>query len=303
MKKECTLIATIPSLSNIRNISKIFNEKNITEARYNTGVRSPYSPYDSLKKLQEIANYHGKKLWVDIKGRQLRINSWADPLYECVELNHEIKVDLPAKIFFRNGTSCDITHIDGNKLFLSEPPREALGKGQSINILGENLKIQGEYLTELDKEYLKACKELHISNIMASYVEDESDIDEISRIIDLKPECFCAKIESERGLTFILNHSFSFSAMAARDDMYIELEENYKKMIEALKLIAVYDTNAICASRIFLSLERKNVPDFSDFEDLEMMYALGYRRFMLCDNICNYAFEKAISAWEVFTGA
>ena len=302
MKQDCKLIATIPSLSNMHIVGRIMNHPNISEVRYNTGVRSPYLPLKSVSMLAEKADFYKKTLWIDIKGRQLRVATWADPLYECVELNHTIRVELPAKIAFRNGTTENISSINGNKVFLMKPPREALGKGQSVNIIGNCPEILDSYLTALDIEYLNACKELKIKNIMASYVEKQEDLDEITSLVghDIN---LCAKIESERGLSFIITHQGISSLMAARDDMFIELEGDYKMMLEALKLIITSDPNAICASRIFTSLERRDTPSFADYEDLEMMYQIGYRRFMLCDNVCNYAFDKAMKAWEVFISA
>ena len=88
--------------------------------------------------------------------------------------------------------------------------------------------------------------------------------------------------------------------MAARDDLYLQCLENNNDMLCYLKKIIERDSEAICASRIFLSLERSKTVSFADFTDLELMYNLGYRKFMLCDNICNYSFESAIKAWEEF---
>ena len=72
------------------------------------------------------------------------------------------------------------------------------------------------------------------------------------------------------------------------------------RLVRYLKNIISKDNGAICASKIFSSLEKRREVDFSDFADLELMYNLGYKKFMLCDNICNYKFEKAIKAWEEF---
>ena len=73
-------------------------------------------------------------------------------------------------------------------------------------------------------------------------------------------------------------------------------------MMAHLATIIKSDPGAICASRIFSSLERKSSVDFADYADLSLMASMGYRRFMLCDNICNYHFDKAIAAWRDFAG-
>ena len=321
MKTNCTLIATIPSLSNMIKVSRVFAEPNVSELRFNTGSRSPFSPKETVIRLLRLAKQYGKNVWIDIKGRQPRINVWADPMFECIELNHSIKVDLPARVIFRSGYSSEISYYNENKIFLKEPPREALGKGQSINIIGENFSITDDYLTPLDKEYLQALKDLCIANkytksdysaqdvhIMASFVESKEDLDTIRDFLGIKSIFdidFCSKIESQKGLSFLRTGylpTYSF-IMAARDDLYIELGFDYLKMKDALKEIVYNYCSPIYASRIFSSLEKQEKVNLSDFEDLEMMYQMGYRFFMLSDGICNYAFDKAIKAWEVFKNA
>ena len=40
--------------------------------------------------LKSLSEQYSKDIWLDLKGRQLRIAKWADPLYEAIELNHNI---------------------------------------------------------------------------------------------------------------------------------------------------------------------------------------------------------------------
>lgn len=297
MKKDCTLIATIPSLNNIENVEKIFANPHILEVRFNTGVQTPYTVRETLEILKKLSIKYKKKLWIDIKGRQLRVIKWADPLYSCIELNHKVEVLYPAQIYFRNGDRVNITHIkDGNKLFVDPLPKYALGAGQSVNIIARDIEIEG-YLTEKDKAYLNECKKIGIKNIMASFVEKFEDLTEILSI--LPNARIVSKIESLRGIDFISKRYFLPNLMAARDDLYLQSGEGYN-MINHLKTIISKDSEAICASKIFLSLEKRETADFADFADLELMYNIGYRKFMLCDNICNYCFERAIKNWEEF---
>ena len=309
MKKDCKLIATLPSLSNMSKVSRAFFEPLIAEVRFNTGVRSPFSPSETIQRLYNLSKACHKVLWIDLKGRQPRVDVWADPLYECVELNHTIEVDLPAKISFRNGTSVMITSVNGNKIFLDSPPREALGKGQSVNILGGNFHVTDGYLTKMDKEYLhilsgKPAKELHF---MASFIESDDDLLAIAEEVGDHElhATYCGKVESQRGLDYIKMPQMieGVRLMAARDDLFIELGGNYVRMKKALESIISQDSTAICASRIFASLKSQESPSLADFEDLEIMYELGYREFMFDDNICNYAFDRAIKAWEEFIDA
>lgn len=296
MKEKCILIATLPALNNMDKIYQVFKNPHISEVRFNTGAQTPYSVIETLTILKELSIKYKKRVWIDIKGRQLRVIKWADPLYSCIELNHNIEIMYPARIYFRNGDEVNITHVqDGNKLYVDPLPKYALGAGQSVNIIAKDIKIEG-YLTEKDKEYLTACRKLGFRRIMASFVESFKDLEEIYAILPRAK--IVSKIESEKGLKLISQYKLS-RLMAARDDLFLQTGQNYK-MFEHLKSIIRSDPRAICASRIFLSLEKKDTVDFADFADLELMYQMGYRRFMLCDNVCNYCFEKAILAWEEF---
>lgn len=296
MKKDCILIATLPSFNNLRKVEKVFMNPHISEVRFNTGVQTAYSIDETLSILIRLSIKYNKMVWIDIKGRQLRVTKWADPLYSCIELNHRVEVSYPAQVYFRNGDIVDITHIkNGNQLFVDPLPREALGAGQSVNIFCEDINIDG-YLTKKDKQYLNACKKMRLHSIMASFVESSDDLREIIRIL---PDAnIVSKIESLKGISFISNSDIS-NLMAARDDLYLQSGQNYS-MMEHLKTIIKKDSGAICASKIFSSLEKREYTDFADFADLELMYNMGYRKFMLCDNICNFRFEAAIKSWEEF---
>lgn len=296
MKHDCILIATLPSLNNMEKVEKVFQNPHIAEVRFNTGVQTHCSVEQTLDMLKELSTKYNKKLWIDIKGRQLRVIKWADPLYYCIELNHKVNLLYPAQAYLRNGDRVNIVHVkDGNKLFVDPLPKEAVGAGQSVNIIARDIQIDG-YLTEKDKHYLSACKERDLNWIMASFVES---FDDLSQILQFLPKAqIVSKIESVKGVEFISQYNVP-NLMAARDDLYLQSGENYT-MMNNLKTIISKDRGAICASKIFSSLEKKERVDFADFADLELMYSIGFRKFMLSDNICNHHFEKAIKAWEDF---
>jgi pyruvate kinase len=294
---NCDLIATLPNLGNEEKVRKVLACPQISEARYNTGSASLTTPAETVALLKALSSEYAKKIWLDIKGRQLRIVHWADPQYEAIELNHSINVVYPAKIYFRNGDFCNIVRVKGNKILLDPLPREALGAGQSVNILAREYETDG-YLTELDKQFLRAAEQQGLYSVMASFVERREDLFEI---LSLMPKAeIISKIESVRGIAFISSHKIG-NLMAARDDLFIQTGQN-KSMLKHLTTIINSDSNAICASRIFSSLERQSTVEFSDISDLVLMQNIGYKRFMLCDNICNYHFDKAIAAWRDFTG-
>ncbi|MDR0979400.1 MAG: hypothetical protein LBL91_05730 [Lachnospiraceae bacterium] len=295
MKQGCTLIATLPNLANAEMVRNVLSCPDISEARINTGVSTLMSVDEVVATLKKLSTEYSKRIWVDLKGRQLRIARWADPRYEAIELNHQVEVVYPAKIYFRNGGCRNILRTRGNQILVDSPPQEAVGAGQSVNIIAKELDVIG-YLTELDKQYLEAMSRQEMNGVFASFVERLEDLSDIAAIMP-KAE-IVSKIESLKGIELITKNRIG-TLMAARDDLYLESGQNYS-MLKHLETIIENDSNAICASRIFTSLEKREHVDLADFSDLTLMYNLGYRRFMLCDNICNYHFNEAICAWREF---
>ncbi|MBI4851647.1 MAG: hypothetical protein HY819_07620 [Acidobacteria bacterium] len=300
------LIATLPAIHQERLLTQIIQHPLVGELRYNTGVISAYSPRETLTRILLLTERYGKKLWIDLKGRQLRITNWAVPNYGKIELNHEIEVDCPAKVYFRGNDFSELKIVRGNIIYVDPPPRYAVGSGQAINIHGNNLKIKG-YFTQEDLAYIALASELGVNNFMLSFVEGFSDITDFQSLwqkyLLINNPNIVLKIESPKGLEFI--NSFEIksipncSLMAARDDLMINIGENKAEILLALKQIIKQDPQAIVASRIFASLENGSV-SMGDFADLALMHHLGYSRFMFSDGICNQYFDKAIQAWENF---
>ena len=293
MSDNLKLIATLPNINYKDKIARIMDCHFIEEVRYNTGTNDLLSIEESLTILKVLQESYGKKVWLDLKGRQLRIVKWADPLYDAIELNHDIEVQYPATMIFRNGCSSEIVRTRGNKVIVSPAPKEAVGAGQAVNVLARDLEIKG-YLTDKDKEVLQVCNEVGLNNIMASFVQELSDIDDITSILpDANVIC---KIESLKGLKFMLENP-GLSLMAARDDLFVEMGGS-AGILSSLKDIVESDPNAICASRIFASLKRRETPELSDYSDLELMRNMGYKNFMLDDTISHHYFDHAISSWK-----
>src|SRR4030042_6479369 len=231
------LISTLPSLHNRELIEEMFSNHFIGGVRYNIGMRSKFSPDDVVHNLIKYAEKYDKILWIDLKGRQLRIVKWADPTYGDVELNRDIQTDLPAKVYFRGDKNCYVLDdYDKNKLFIYPDPYHALGSGQALNIIGNNFNIIGNYLTDNDITYIKASNNAGVHNYMLSFAEKLSDVQEILSIdANAKP---VLKIESVRGLEFVEKvYDQKYRLMAARDDLSVNLEKNDDKMNGAFSLI------------------------------------------------------------------
>lgn len=293
------LIATIRPTS--EHAPEVAANPAVDALRFNTIEPSPWSERETLKRIQDLCG--PKELWVDLKARQLRIASWADPFYDVMELSHGIKVPLPAKIRFKDHTST-ITHIiDGRKLILDHPPRLAVGRGQPVNIQDPALEIDG-FLTDRDKRYAEAGQKLGIRNFMLSFTERQEDLEELWGIV---PNArIGAKIESPKGLVFVTNifpaYKDRVQLVAARDDLMINIGQNKVKMLQAERLILASDPTAIAASRVLTSLENSEEVSLGDLKDLQSLSLIGYRNLMLSDGICNDrdAFKRAMAVYAQF---
>lgn len=294
--KKVFLIGTLPNLNDEKNLIEMINHPSIDAYRFNSGVNQLMSIDEIIKILKQIQEVTKKKVWIDLKGRQLRITSWVNPTYEAIELNHEIEIEYPAKVLFRDGHTSEIIRCRKNKILLDRSPFHALGKGQSINIKAKSLEIK-DYLTEEDKELLRLSEKYGINTFMASFIEEIDDLIEILRI---NPKAqIISKIETLKGIEFALNELTKINIMVGRDDLYTNLENSYL-IIKYLKELIKKDQNAICASKIFTSLERSDEIDLKDYEDLELMYQYGYKTFMLQDDLKGPKLIKALNSWENF---
>jgi len=278
------VIATLPLRVNFK--KQIVDSIAIDEIRINTINPLAKPPKETLE--QVMALCPDKKIWIDLKCRQLRIDQFSHVPSDFVLLNHKIKVPTPTPIHFDDHNVGEIASIvDGNKLILAYSPHKIVGKGQPVNILNPNLEIEG-FFVPTDLEYIQAAKELGIHNYLLSFVEKGEDID---ALLALDPEAnIIAKIESKRGLDFVVKEYVRYNQqvklMAARDDLYINMGNNKEDIINALRLIIQMDCGAIVASKILTSFTKSSVPDIHDMTDLEWLRSIGYRNMMLCDNVC-----------------
>lgn len=294
--KKCNLIATLPNLCDKESLEELLSINEISAFRFNSGINQLMTVEEIIQILLKIKEETKKKIWIDLKGRQLRITSWADPKYEVIELNHNISIEYPARVIYRDNTSSEIIRCRGNKIILKDAPYHALGKGQSINIHAKSLEIKG-YLTEQDKELIELSKRYELNDYMASFIEE---LDDLIEIINLNKNAnIIVKIESLKGLKFILDNTLRLNIMSARDDLYANLNSSYQT-IKYLKELIKQDKNAICASKIFTSLNNSPYPDLKDYEDLELMYQMGYRNFMLQDDVKGKKLQRTIECWREF---
>ncbi|MCB0197075.1 MAG: hypothetical protein KDJ65_34320 [Anaerolineae bacterium] len=248
--------------------------------RLNTVMPLRGGPQEALQRLTG----YGLPLWVDLKGRQLRVVGAAIPPFTEVRLSHPIRVDTPVDAFFADGTECvRVAAVDGDRLILADGPRRLIGPGESVNIVHPSLRIDGT-LTETDRAYLAAMRELNLTKVMLSYTEQPDDAQEVK---DLLPKAeVMLKIETQRGLAFARRHKSSHGRLvAARGDLYVEVLQPHK-ITTALREVISVDPQAVVASRIFDSLAFHPVPASADIGDVAFLLSLGYRTFMLGDALC-----------------
>lgn len=296
---EVRIIATLPPYVDHRRL--IIEHPRVDGLRFNT-----ISPLAERRAevLARLARECGDKpLWIDLKGRQLRITRFAYLPYAYVELSHRIRVKLPIDVHFKDCVSRAVELVDGNKLILNRRPVRVVGDGEPINILDPSLEVEG-YLTDSDREYVDAARTLDMHDYLLSFVEHDADVE---ALLALDPAARpVAKIESRRGLAYARKiDPARVRLMAARDDLYVQLGAAKTGYIAALEGIIAADPRAIVASRLLNSLEQSAEPSASDLADLELMRRLGFNVFMLDDAICfrEESFRAAIEVLASVFGA
>ena len=248
--------------------------------RLNTVMPLKDGPDEVLTRLAGL----GRPLWVDLKGRQLRVVGAAIPPFTEIRVSHPVRVETPADIYFSDGKERGrIVAVDGDRLILEDGPRRLVGPGESVNIPHATLEIEGT-LTQTDRLYLDAMRRLGLRHVMLSYVEQASDVAEVR---DLLPDAeMLLKIETRRGLAFA--HEFGAALghlVAARGDLYVEMPRPHW-MPEALADIIRADRHAVAASRILDSMVHHPVPESAEINDVAFLFTLGYRTLMLGDLVC-----------------
>jgi pyruvate kinase len=248
--------------------------------RLNTVMPVRGGPGAALDRLMNL----GSPLFVDLKGRQLRVVRAAIPPYTEIRLSHPIEVRTPVDAFFSDGREhVRIVDVEGDRIILADGPRRLVGPGESVNIPHPSLRVLGT-LTETDRAYLAAMRERGLARVMLSYVEDVSDVEEVKG--SLPDAETMLKIESRRGLEFARRHgAIHGQLMAGRGDLYVEVVKPHR-IVSALREIITVDPEAVAASRIFESLARHPVPESADVSDVAFLLGLGYRAFLLGDVVC-----------------
>jgi len=248
--------------------------------RLNTVMPVKGGPDEALDRLGGL----GKPLWVDLKGRQLRVVGAAIPPFTEVRVSHPIRLRTPADAFFNDGREhARVVAVDGDKLILEDSPRRFVGPGESVNIVDASLEIEGT-LTDTDRVYLAAMARRGLRKVMLSFTERDDDLAEVEAL--LPGAEVIAKVESQKGLHWATGRrGGAHRLMAARGDLFVEVQRPHH-IVGALRHILRADPEAIVGSRLFPSLARSPVPESPDIGDVAFLLALGYRTFLFGDDVC-----------------
>ena len=231
--------------------------------------------------LERLAS-HGQPLLIDLKGRQLRVAEAAVPPFTSVRLSHRIRVPTPTTAVFAGGAErVEVLEVDGDRLILADGPRRVLGPGESVNVPHPELEVEG-VLTAEDEAWIRAARAVGLHDFLLSFVEQPEDLEAV-RVLDPQARVR-AKIESRKGLAFAAAHP-GMPLMAARGDLYLELEHPHE-VLDAMRRIVAADPHAVAASRIFDSLAWQQEPTCAELSDVAFLSGLGYRTFMLGDEVC-----------------
>ena len=230
-------------------------------------------------------------LYFDIKGRQLRVTEvHENPDYLDITLNHPIRVETPTPVLFKAGADTaplERVEEDGTRLIFHGGPRYLVKVGESLHIRHQSLVVGGKQFTDLELQKIEKVKKAGFTRYFLSYVENQRDVDEFVDLVGKDSEVML-KIENKKGLTYVA-HDFKkrdgLQLVAAQGDLYVEVERPHQ-ILSALKLIIEKDPEANVGSRMMLSVVSDPVPSCADFQQLAWLYDVGYRSFMLCDELC-----------------
>ena len=248
----------------------------------------------SLERIAEDVNHAVdldlSKLYFDIKARQVRVIE-VRPYKDHLELkvNHKIRAKkFPLTVLFKDGTDyATLVDIKDDVLIFEGGPKNEIVPCEPVYIRPPEFIIQDNIISDYEAKRIEIARDYGINHFMLSYVENENDIVDLREHIGNNASVV-AKIESRKGLEYVANRfkkTDGLSLMLARGDLYVELDKPHE-IIGATKSLIEKDPEAMVGSRILHSLRNTPIPECADFSELAWLYHLGYRRFLLCDELC-----------------
>lgn len=134
---KISAIVTVPPYASF--LDEVAAHPIVSGLRLNTVMPLRESFRDVLARLSKF----NQPLWVDLKGRQLRVAEPAMPPFTEIKLSHVIRVDTPVDAYFSDGNErVRVAAVDGNRLIMEDGPRRMVGPGESVNIIHPSLEIE-----------------------------------------------------------------------------------------------------------------------------------------------------------------
>lgn len=213
-----------------------------------------------------------------------------------------------------------------HRLAVENGPQYMVRPGESLHIRDlrdRSLRVGGDQFVAAELKKIERVKKFGLTRWFLSYVQSARDVDEFLELVGKDAEVLL-KIESRQGLEYVAREfkkRDNLRLCAAKGDLYVELDRPHE-ILAAQKLIIGKDPQALAGSRMMLSvvnrvpriegdgdektikwsIEANRVPSNADFEQLGWLYEIGYRSFMLCDELClrEDLLSAATGAFEAF---
>jgi pyruvate kinase len=286
---------------------RFVQDSRLSGIRLNSAMMSNPELDNELKVIEKQKGIQKVPLYFDVKARQPRvIEVIPNDDHLDLRLNHAIVVRTPSVVIFKGGVdSAVLDHLEegGQRLVFRGGPHYKVKAGESLYLRDHSLRILGDLFTPEEKLKIEKCRNAGFKQWFLSYVEEENDVDQFLELAGKDSEVWL-KIESMRGLSYVestFKKRDNLVLVAARGDLYVEIDKPHH-IAQALRLIIGKDPQACVASRILLSVVESPVPSCADFLELQWLYDVGYRRMMLCDELClrGELLGTAVSAFGAF---
>lgn len=271
------LVVTLPPYADF--LSRIARHPRVCGVRVNTVMPYRESPEELLRRYEGLE----VPVWVDLKGRQLRVLEPAIPPFTSLRLSHPVSVPTPCMATIGGGKERHrVLATDGDRLILEDGPRRLVGPGESVNLHHPQLKIQG-YLTHQDREYLQAMGRLNMRNVMLSFVEQPQDLAEVRSLL---PQArIVAKLESAAGIDALNWLGPEVVPMVARGDLLVELGSPVATLEACLRVLG-RRPEAWVGSRLLPGVVGGRGVELAEVMDVACLAQMGFKTFMLGDETC-----------------
>jgi hypothetical protein len=248
-------------------------------------------------KFQAAIRFAEVPLWFDVKGMQMRVKEVvSDHHTDHLEfiLNRPVKVKTPCAVYFKAGEdAAKLVEIrDGTHFIFEGGPRFEVRAGESIHILQDDFEALGEPFLPHEIEKIELVKSFGITRWYLSYTYDQKHVDEFREMIGDEADLIL-KIENKEGMNYAsrFKPNDRTHLMIARGDLFVELNQAHEILSACREIIRV-DPEAFVGSRMLLSLIEKPgkpykpIPSASDLSELAWLHDIGFRNFLLCDELC-----------------